>query len=160
MQAATCPSAQPVAQPAAQPSERRGGRRGRGRGGRGGRGRGQKIDVAATVASDNVMAVDEAALGETPKKKRAIASPFNNNAGQWIESVTDLAIRITDWSFFPDCVSSHARLADPIRPMPNKADLGILACRLPLFPNCPIGWRSPANHRLLHQLYPLASNAL
>ena len=44
--------------------------------------------------------------------------------GQWIESVTDGAIRITDWGIFPDWVSSHARLADPIRPMPNKGKSG------------------------------------
>ena len=45
-------------------------------------------------------------------------------SGQWIESVTDWAIRITDWGLFPDWVSSHARLADPIRPMPNKGKSG------------------------------------
>ena len=41
-------------------------------------------------------------------------------AGQWIELVTNWAIFITDWGLFTDWVSSHARLADPIRPMPNK----------------------------------------
>ena len=46
-------------------------------------------------------------------------------SGQWIESVTDWAIRITDWGLFPDWVSSHARLADPIRPMPNKGKPGL-----------------------------------
>ena len=44
------------------------------------------------------------------------------NPGQWIESVTDWAIRITDWGLFADWVSSHARLADPIRPMPGKGN--------------------------------------
>ena len=38
---------------------------------------------------------------------------LNHSPGQWIESVTDWAIRITDWGIFPDWMSSHARLADP-----------------------------------------------
>ena len=45
-------------------------------------------------------------------------------SGQWTEYITDWAIHITDWSLFPDWVSSHARLADPIRPMPNKGKSG------------------------------------
>ena len=59
---------------------------------------------------------------------RAVSFAFRRGllglAGQWIESVTDWAIRITDWGLFPDWVSSHARLADPIRPMPNKGKSG------------------------------------
>ena len=40
--------------------------------------------------------------------------------GQWIESVTDWAIRITDWCLSTDWTSSRARLLDPIRPMPDN----------------------------------------
>ena len=42
------------------------------------------------------------------------------SSGQWIESVTDWAIRITDWCLSTDWTSSHARLLDPIRPMPDN----------------------------------------
>ena len=75
-------------------------------------------------------------------------------SGQWIESVTDWAIRITDWDLFPDWVSSHARLADPIHLMPNNGK-----CTHSGFPIAPIS-RLPdwvvqsvlliAIHRLLH----------
>ena len=40
--------------------------------------------------------------------------------GQWIESVTDWAIRITDWCLSTDWTASRARLLDPIRPMPDN----------------------------------------
>ena len=45
---------------------------------------------------------------------------YDVSPGQWIESVTDCAVCITDWLLFTDWPSSHARLADPIRPMPNN----------------------------------------
>ena len=82
--------------------------------------------------------------------------------GQWIESVTDWAIRITDWGLFPDWVSSHARLADPIRPMPNKGKSGHSALPIALIPRLP-DWVVQsvlpiAIHRLLHRFYPLASS--
>ena len=81
-------------------------------------------------------------------------------AGQWIESVTDWAIRITDWGLFPDWVSSHARLADPIRPMPNKGKSGHSGLPIALISRLP-DWVVQsvlpiAIHRLLHRLYPLA----
>ena len=81
--------------------------------------------------------------------------------GQWIESVTDWAIRITDWGLFPDWVSSHARLADPIRPMPNKGKSGHSGLPIALISRLP-DWVVQsvlpiAIHRLLHRLYPLAS---
>ena len=82
-------------------------------------------------------------------------------AGQWIESVTDWAIRITDWGLFTDWVSSHARLADPIRPMPNKGKAGHSGLPIALISRLP-DWvvhsvLPIAIHRLLHRLYPLAS---
>ena len=40
--------------------------------------------------------------------------------GPWIDSVTDWAIRITDWCLSTDWTSSRARLLDPIRPMPDN----------------------------------------
>ena len=81
-------------------------------------------------------------------------------AGQWIESVTDWAIHITDWGLFPDCLSSHARLADPIRPMPNKHKSGHSGLPIALISRLP-DWMAQsvlpiAIHRLLHRLYPLA----
>ena len=80
---------------------------------------------------------------------------------QWIESVTDWAIRITDWGLFPDWVSSHARLADPIRPMPNKGKSGHSGLPIAFISRLP-DWVVQsvlpiAIHRLLHRLYPLAS---
>ena len=83
--------------------------------------------------------------------------------GQWIESVTDWAIRITDWGLFPDWVSSHARLADPIRPMPNKGKSGHSGLPIALISRLP-DWVVQsvlpiAIHRLLHRLYPLASSS-
>ena len=85
-------------------------------------------------------------------------------AGQWIESVTDWAIRITDWGLFPDWVSSHARLADPIRPMPNKGKSGHSGLPIALISRLP-DWVVQsvlpiAIHRLLHRLYPLASSSI
>ena len=81
-------------------------------------------------------------------------------ACQWIESVTDWAIRITDWGLFPDWVSSHARLADPIRPMPNKGKSGHSGLPIALISRQP-DWVVQsvlpiAIHRLLHRFYPLA----
>ena len=81
-------------------------------------------------------------------------------SGQWIESVTDWAIRITDWGLFPDWVSSHARLADPIRPMPNKGKSGHSGLPIALISRLP-DWVVQsvlpiAIHRLLHRFYPLA----
>ena len=81
--------------------------------------------------------------------------------GQWIESVTDWAIRITDWGLFPDWVSSHARLADPIRPMPNKGKSGHSGLPIAFISRLP-DWVVQsvlpiAIHRLLHRFYPLAS---
>ena len=82
-------------------------------------------------------------------------------AGQWIESVTDWAIRITDWGLFPDWVSSHARLADPIRPMPNKGKSrhsGLPIALISRLPDWVVQSVLPiAIHRLLHRFYPLAS---
>ena len=81
--------------------------------------------------------------------------------GQWTESVTDWAIRITDWGLFPDWASSYARLADPIQPMPNKCK-SVHSC-LPIalisrLPDWVVQSVLPiAIHRLLHRLYPLAS---
>ena len=84
------------------------------------------------------------------------------HSGQWIESVTDWAIRITDWGLFPDWVSSHARLADPIRPMPNKGKSGHSGLPIALISRLP-DWVVQsvlpiAIHRLLHRFYPLASS--
>ena len=86
------------------------------------------------------------------------------STGQWIESVTDWAIRITDWGLFPDWVSSHARLADPIRPMPNKRKSGHSGLPIALISRRP-DWVVQsvlpiAIHRLLHRLYPLASKSI
>ena len=81
--------------------------------------------------------------------------------GQWIKSVTDWAIRITDWGLFPDRVSRHARLADPIRPMPNKGKSGHSGLPIAFISRLP-DWVVQsvlpiAIHRLLHRFYPLAS---
>ena len=90
-----------------------------------------------------------------------LVSPvLSHSTGQWIESVTDWAIRITDWGLFPDWVSSHARLADPIRPMPNKGKSGHSGLPIALISRLP-DWVVQsvlpiAIHRLLHRLYPLA----
>ena len=47
-------------------------------------------------------------------------------------------------AFLPiGCPSSHARLADAIRPMPNKGKSGHSGSLAGLFPDCPIGWCSP-----------------
>ena len=90
--------------------------------------------------------------------------PRKWHAGQWIESVTDWAIRITDWGLFPDWVSSHARLADPIRPMPNKGKSGHSGLPIALISRLP-DWVVQsvlpiAIHRLLHRFYPLASQSI
>ena len=90
----------------------------------------------------------------------AVLAGFHHVSGQWIESVTDWAIRITDWGLFPDWVSSHARLADPIRPMPNKGKSGHSGLPIALISRLP-DWVVQsvlpiAIHRLLHRLYPLA----
>ena len=86
------------------------------------------------------------------------ASPL---AGQCIESVTDWAIRITDWGLFPDWVSSHARLADAIRPIPNKGKSwhsGLSIALISRLPDWVVQSVLPiAIHRLLHRLYPLPS---
>ena len=82
-------------------------------------------------------------------------------AGQWIGSVTDWAIRITDWALFPDWVSSRARLADPIWPMPNKGKSGHSGLPIALIsrlPNRVVQSVLPiAIHQLLQRRYPLAS---
>ena len=82
-------------------------------------------------------------------------------AGQWIESVTDWAISIIDWSLFPDWVSSHARLADSIRPMPDKGNSehpGLPIALISRLPDWAVQSVLPiAIHRLLHRFYPLAS---
>ena len=82
-------------------------------------------------------------------------------AGQWIESVSDWAIRITDWGLFSDWVSSHARLADAIRPTPNKGKSrhsGLPIALISRLPNWVVQSVLPiAMHRLLHRFYPLAS---
>ena len=84
--------------------------------------------------------------------------------GQWIESVTDWAIRITDWGLFPDWVSSHARLADANRPMPNKGKSvhsGLPIALISRLPDWVVQSVLPiAIHRLLHRLYPLASGLI
>ena len=104
-------------------------------------------------------------LVEAPQSRPLLFSTqkgrFRPLAGQWIESVTDWAIRITDWGLFPDWVSSHARLADPIRPMPNKGKSGHSGLPIALISRLP-DWVVQsvlpiAIHRLLHRLYPLAS---
>ena len=77
------------------------------------------------------------------------------SSGQWIESATDWAIRITDRGLFPDWVSSHARLADPIRPMPSKGKSGHSGLPMALISRLP-DWVVQSVHRLLHRLYPLA----
>ena len=87
----------------------------------------------------------------------------DRQSGQWIESVTAWAIRITDWGLFPDWVSSHARLADAIRPIPNKGKSGHSGLPIALISRLP-DWVVQsvlpiAIHRLLHRLYPLASRA-
>ena len=77
-----------------------------------------------------------------------------------VESVTDWAIRITDWGLFSDWVSSHARLADPIRPIPNKSKSrhsGLSIALISRLPDWVVQSVLPiAIHRLLHRLYPLA----
>ena len=82
-------------------------------------------------------------------------------AGQWIASVTARAIRITDWGLFPDWVSSHARLADPIQPLPNKCKSGhsgLPIAPISRLPDWVVQSVLPiAIHRLLHRFYPLAS---
>ena len=82
--------------------------------------------------------------------------------GQWIESVTDWAIHITDWGLFPDWVSSHARLADPIRRMPdngNSEHPGFPIALISRLPDWVVQSVVPiAIHRLLHRFYPLASS--
>ena len=96
---------------------------------------------------------------------RCLASGFAHvphpPSGQWIESVTDWAIRITDWGLFPDWVSSHARLADPIRPMPNNGKSrhsGLPIALISRLPDWVVQSVLPiAIHRLLHRFYPLAS---
>ena len=80
--------------------------------------------------------------------------------GQWIESVTDWTIRITHWGLLIDWVSSHARLADPIRPMPNERKSGHSGLPIALISRLP-DWVVQsvlpiAIHRLLHRFYPLA----
>ena len=85
---------------------------------------------------------------------------LTRGAGQWIESVTDWVIRITHWGLFPDWVSSHARLADPIRPMPNNGKSthsGLPIALISRLPDWVVQSVLPiAIHRLLHRLYPLA----
>ena len=81
--------------------------------------------------------------------------------GQWIESATDWAIRVTDWGLFPDWVPSHAQLADPICPMPNKRKSWHSGLPLALSPGLP-NWVVQsvlliAIHPLLDRFYPLAS---
>ena len=53
---------------------------------------------------------------------RCTGKPGNVNSihhtGQWIESITDCAVRNTDWCLFSDRTSSHAQFADPVQPMP------------------------------------------
>ena len=84
----------------------------------------------------------------------------HQETGQWIESVTDWAIRITDWCLFPDWVSSHARLADPIRPMLDNGNFEHFRFPIALISRLP-DWVVQsvlpiAIHRLLHRFYPLA----
>ena len=80
--------------------------------------------------------------------------------GQWIESLTDWAIRITDWGLFPDWVSSHARLADAIQPRPNNGKSphsGLPIAVISRLPDWVMQSVLPiAIHRLLHRFYPLA----
>ena len=40
-------------------------------------------------------------------------------SGHWIESVPDWVVRTPDWSCLADWVQGFARLAGPVRPMPN-----------------------------------------
>ena len=91
-----------------------------------------------------------------PDKNVAIV----RTVGQWIESVTDWAVRITDWGLFPDWVSSHARLADPIPPMPNNGKsryYGLPIALISRLPDWVVQSVLPiAIHRLLYRLYPLA----
>ena len=81
--------------------------------------------------------------------------------GQWIESVTDWAICNTYCFLFADWSSSHARLADPIRPMPNKGKSrhsGLPIALISRLPDWVVQSVLPiAIHRLLHRFYPLAS---
>ena len=85
----------------------------------------------------------------------------NKSIGQWIESVTDWAVRITDWCLFADWTSSHARLAGPIRPMPNNGKSkhpGLPIALISRLPDWVVQSVLPiAIHRLLHRFYPLAS---
>ena len=75
-----------------------------------------------------------------------------------------MAIRITDWGLFPDWVSSHARLADPILPMPNKGKSRHSSLPIALIPRLP-DWVVQsvlpiAIHRSLHRLYSLARDIM
>ena len=71
---------------------------------------------------------------------------------------------IADWSLFPDWVSSHARLADPIRPMPSKGKSrysGLPIALISRLPDWVVQFVLPiAIHRLLHRYYPLARPVL
>ena len=93
-----------------------------------------------------------------------LAALADHPTGQWIESITAWAIRITDCGLFPDWVSSHARLADPIRPMPNKGKSEHSSLPIALIfrlPHWVVQSVLPiAIHRLLHRFYPLASGGL